>query len=50
MLYCVVARNEIVQLKTIVQKIDPQAFFSIIDVHEVAGEGFTLDANKQPIH
>lgn len=49
-LYCVVARNEIVRLKSLIHVIDPHAFVSIIDVHDVAGEGFTLDSQKQPIH
>lgn len=49
-LYCVVARNELVRLKSIVHAIDPHAFISIIDVRDVSGEGFTLDDNKQPIH
>ena len=48
-LYCVVGRNEIVRLKSIVNAIDPHAFVSIIDVHDVAGEGFTLDNQKNPI-
>lgn len=49
-LYCVVARNELVRLKSIVHTLDPHAFISIIDVRDVAGEGFTLDDNKQPLH
>ena len=49
-LYCVVGRNEIVRLKSIVNTVDPHAFVSIIDVHDVAGEGFTLDNQKNPIH
>lgn len=49
-LYCVVGRNEIVRLKSIVNAIDPHAFVSFIDVHDVAGEGFTLDEQKNPIH
>lgn len=48
-LYCVVARNEIVKLKNIIQKIDPHAFISISTVQDVQGEGFTLDENKKPI-
>lgn len=48
-LYCVVSRNEINQLKKIINSIDPHAFVSIVDVHEVMGEGFTLDENKKPI-
>ncbi|MCJ7839474.1 YitT family protein [Lederbergia sp. NSJ-179] len=48
-LYCVVARNEIVHLKKIVNTIDPVAFVSVTTVHDVMGEGFTLDENKRPI-
>lgn len=48
-LYCVVARNEIVHLKKIVESIDPQAFVTVTVVHDVMGEGFTLDENKRPI-
>ncbi|KGX92147.1 hypothetical protein N781_17755 [Pontibacillus halophilus JSM 076056 = DSM 19796] len=48
-LYCVVARNEIVRLKTIVDSIDPHAFVAVTTVHDVLGEGFTLDENKNPI-
>lgn len=49
-LYCVVARNEIVRLKNIISRIDPHAFVSISTVQDVQGEGFTLDENKKPIH
>lgn len=48
-LYCVVARNELVRLKMIVNSVDPHAFVSLIEVHDVMGEGFTLDEQKQPI-
>ncbi|KIL48045.1 YitT family protein [Jeotgalibacillus campisalis] len=48
-LYCVVGRNEIVRLKNIITSIDPHAFVSVTDVHDVLGEGFTLDENKRPI-
>ncbi|MGX4669433.1 YitT family protein [Cerasibacillus sp. JNUCC 74] len=48
-LYCVVARNEIVRLKNVIHQIDPHAFVAISTVHDVAGEGFTLDENKNPI-
>jgi uncharacterized membrane-anchored protein YitT (DUF2179 family) len=48
-LYCVVARNEITRLKTLVQQIDPHAFVVVSDAHDVSGEGFTLDANKNPL-
>lgn len=48
-LYCVVSRNEIVMLKKIIENVDPHAFASMITVHDVMGEGFTLDENKRPI-
>jgi uncharacterized membrane-anchored protein YitT (DUF2179 family) len=48
-LYCVVGRNEIVRLKNIITSIDPHAFVSVTDVHDVMGEGFTLDEQKRPI-
>lgn len=48
-LYCVVGRNEIVKLKSIISSIDPQAFVTVSAVHDVLGEGFTLDENKMPI-
>ncbi len=49
-LYCVVGRNEIVKLKNIITFIDPHAFVAVTDVHDVLGEGFTLDENKNPLH
>ncbi|MGJ9456800.1 YitT family protein [Oceanobacillus sp. CF4.6] len=48
-LYCVVARNEIVRLKGIINGIDPHAFVAVTTAHDVMGEGFTLDENKNPI-
>jgi uncharacterized membrane-anchored protein YitT (DUF2179 family) len=48
-LYCVVAKNEIVRLKNLITSVDPHAFISITIVHDVHGEGFTLDENKMPI-
>jgi uncharacterized membrane-anchored protein YitT (DUF2179 family) len=48
--YVVVSRNEVVRYKNIVQEIDPHAFVIVNDVHEVLGEGFTLDENKRPLH
>ncbi|MBK5448536.1 YitT family protein [Bacillus sp. TH22] len=49
-LYCVVAKNEIVKLKNIIISVDPHAFVAVSDVHDVVGEGFTLDENKKPLH
>lgn len=48
-LYCVVARNEIIRLKNIVKSIDPYAFITVHDVHDVLGEGFSHDENKKPL-
>ncbi len=48
-LYCVVAKNEIMRLKDVITSVDPHAFVSVSIVHDVIGEGFTLDENKVPI-
>ncbi|MFD2679491.1 YitT family protein [Bacillus seohaeanensis] len=48
-LYCVVGKNEIVRLKNIITGVDPHAFVSVTVVHDVLGEGFTLDADKNPL-
>lgn len=48
-LYCVVGRNELIRLKSLVEQIDPHAFVTVNDVQDVIGEGFTLDENKKPI-
>lgn len=48
-LYCIVGRNEIVRLKSIIRNIDPHAFVAVTTVHDVLGEGFTLDENKNPL-
>jgi len=48
--YVVVSRNEVVRFKSMIQEVDPHAFVIVNDVHEVLGEGFTLDENKQPLH
>ncbi len=39
-LYCVVTRSEVQQLKTIVNEVDPKAFMVIGAAHEALGEGF----------
>lgn len=48
-LYCVVGKNELIRLKTLIEKIDPHAFVTLNDVQDVIGEGFTLDEYKRPI-
>ncbi len=40
MLFCVVSRREIVQIRDIVRRFDRQAFMFVNDVREVFGEGF----------
>ncbi|MDO4288040.1 MAG: YitT family protein [Eubacterium sp.] len=40
MLMVIVSKKEIATLRQIVTAIDPKAFFTIADVHEVVGEGF----------
>lgn len=40
MLYCVVSKKEIVELKDIVMKLDKEAFVIVTDAREVLGEGF----------
>ena len=39
-IYCVITRSEVAQLKSIVREIDPQAFIVIGQAHEALGEGF----------
>lgn len=48
-LYCVVGKNEVFRLKQAVTSIDPHAFVAFTTVHDVLGEGFTLDENKMPL-
>ena len=38
------------QMKDIINQIDPFAFITISEAHEILGEGFTLDKEKQPIN
>ncbi|MCI3029631.1 YitT family protein [Desemzia sp. C1] len=42
-LYCVMGAHEIVLAKNIINQTDPNAFISILSVHEVLGEGFSYD-------
>ncbi|QNB47248.1 DUF2179 domain-containing protein [Thermanaerosceptrum fracticalcis] len=45
-LYCVITRLEIAKLKTIIDDVDPNAFVTISEVHEVMGGNF----RKRAIH
>ena len=49
-LYCVVSRSEIFRLKSLIKSVDPHAFVSVNEIHDVLGEGFTLDENKKPLY
>ena len=40
MLYCVVNKKELVELKELVAQVDPRAFMIVSDAREVHGEGF----------
>jgi uncharacterized membrane-anchored protein YitT (DUF2179 family) len=39
-IYCVITRSEVNQLKQLVNEIDPKAFMVIGVTHEAMGEGF----------
>lgn len=43
-LFCVVSKKEIIQVREIVKRIDPDAFVIVSDVREVFGEGFIENA------
>ena len=40
MLYCIVTARQMIELKTVVLSIDPNAFITIVDISEVRGKGF----------
>lgn len=40
MLFCVVSKKEIVEIKELVAEVDPKAFIIVSDAREVMGEGF----------
>lgn len=47
MLYVVLNPQEMNYVKAVLNQVDPQAFISIINVHEVIGEGFTWDVRRK---
>lgn len=47
-LFCVVSKKEIVNIKEIVRRIDPKAFVIVSDAREVFGEGF-IQQNAQDV-
>ena len=46
MIYCVVTRAQIMQIKSIVGSADPHAFVTVSAAHEVMGEGFKQFSSK----
>lgn len=49
MIYSVIYKSQLQEMKELIHRIDPHAFITITDAHEVLGEGFTLDRDKQPL-
>ncbi|MFC7060436.1 YitT family protein [Halobacillus seohaensis] len=49
-LYCVIGKNEIIRLKNIIENVDSHSFVTVSHVHDVIGEGFTLDEDKKPLN
>lgn len=45
-IYCVISSNELPQLKEIIKAEDENAFYSVMNVHEIAGEGFSYNRKK----
>ena len=41
-IYCIVARNEMIKMKELIHTIDPKAFITITEAHEILGDGFTF--------
>lgn len=41
-IYCIVARNEMIKMKELIHTIEPKAFITITEAHEILGEGFTF--------
>lgn len=47
--YSVIDKSQLQEMKDLIKRIDPFAFITITDAYEVLGEGFTHDENKQAI-
>lgn len=45
-IYVVVSPREVTTIKNMIEKIDPNAFVTVIEVHEALGEGFTYKQKK----
>ncbi|HEM2808527.1 TPA: YitT family protein [Streptococcus suis] len=49
LIYSVIYKSQLQEMKELIHRIDPHAFITITDAHEVLGEGFTLDRDKKPL-
>lgn len=45
-IYVVISPREVTAIKNMIEKIDPNAFVTVIEVHEALGEGFTYKQKK----
>lgn len=50
LIYLVIQPREVPQLKQLIKTIDPQAFVTVINAHEVIGEGFSYQRKKYHIN
>lgn len=46
LIYCVASRLEMSKMKEVIMRIDPKAFFSVVDVHEVYGTRMSKRIDK----
>lgn len=46
LIYCVASRLEMSKMKEVIRQIDPKAFFSVVDVHEVYGTRMSKRIDK----
>ena len=46
LIYCVASRLEMSKMKEVIRRIDPKAFFSVVDVHEVYGTRMSKRIDK----
>jgi len=47
MIFTVVSRREVSMLQDFIHEIDPNAFMTVLDAHEIYGHGFKAFADKQ---
>lgn len=47
-LYIVISERQLLTLQKIVHELDPKAFVTVTDIHQVVGEGFTFFIDAEP--